>query len=92
MHPNESSSVDGQLPCKTRSADTVLSQLGLQVGLDSGAEGAVASWWDYDGIAVSYFQFKDSELQQLVLVPSVLDLSLEPLLCLLQRTHLRKTK
>lgn len=51
----------------------------LNVGLPFRSETVVvASRRQLDVGTFSYFQFQDSELQQLVLIPSILDFSLEP--------------
>lgn len=51
----------------------------LYVGLPFSSETvAVASRRQLDVGTFSYFQFQDPELQQLVLVPSILDFCLEP--------------
>lgn len=67
-----------------------LSGESLYVGLASGTEiVVVASWWHFDVVTVSYFQFQHPEFQQLILIPSVLNFSLQPRLILLQYTHLQ---
>lgn len=61
----------------------------LYVGLASRTEiVVVASWWQFDIGTVSYFQFKHPELQQLILIPGILNLSLKPRLRLLRHKHL----
>lgn len=51
----------------------------LYVGLPFSSETVViASRRQLDVGTFSYFQFQDSELQQLVLIPSILNFSLEP--------------
>lgn len=51
----------------------------LYVGLPFGSETVViASRRQLDVGTFSYFQFQDPELQQLVLIPSILNFSLEP--------------
>lgn len=54
-----------------------LSAGSLYVGLLFGTEIVViASWWQLDVGTVSYFELQDPEFQQLILIPSVLNLGL----------------
>lgn len=99
-----SAGVCTQLPCRTRKHRCILgtsevckwnvwthaASVSQYVGLVPWIQVVVvASWWQFYAGTVSYFQFQHSEFQQLILIPSILDLSLQPWLCLLQRTHLQ---
>lgn len=61
----------------------------LYVSCKPRVQTVVASWQNFDVGTVSYFKLQHSEFQQLILVPSVLDLSLQTGFCLLQHMDLQ---